>query len=271
MANGKEIDPVGRQICSPMPACRINLLVLPFQVIAVPIKQSMARKEIENEITLTMNGSPVSGRAGMTILEVARENGIDIPTLCHVSRLPPSGVCRLCVVEVAGSRTLVGACHTPITEGMMVATHSPKILAARKILVELLMASHPDSCLICDKANICELRNIAADLEIGLPRFRARKHYYPLEYENPNIIRDMSKCILCRRCVVACQDLKGERLFSVAYRGFESKVVSGCDQPVDKEACQDCDECITLCPSGALRRPRRPGEERAKKALFIKG
>jgi len=271
VANGKEIDPADRRICSPMPACRINILVLPFQVIIVLIKQSMARKEIENEITLTMNGSPVSGRAGMTILEVARENGIDIPTLCHVSGLPPMGACRLCVVEVEGSRTLVGACHTPITGGMVVTTHSPKVLAARKILVELLLASHPDSCLVCDKANTCELRLIAADLEIGLPRFRARKHYHPIEDENPHIIRDMSKCVLCRRCVAACQNLKGERLFSVAYRGFESKVVFGSDRPVDKEACRDCDECVALCPSGALSKPRRPGEERAKKALFIKG
>jgi NADH dehydrogenase/NADH:ubiquinone oxidoreductase subunit G len=172
---------------------------------------------------------------------------------------------------VEGSRTLVGSCHTPIAEGMVISTHSPKVLAARKMLVELMLASHPDSCLICDKANICELRKIAADLDIGLPRFTARKHYYPLEDENPYIIRDMSKCILCRRCVVACQNSKGEPMFSIAYRGFESKVVFGCDQPVDKDACQDCDECIALCPSGALRKPRQVGEEKAEKALLIKG
>jgi len=226
---------------------------------------------MENEITLTLNDSQVHGRDGMTILEVAKENGVDIPTLCHISGLPPMGACRLCVVEVEGSRLLVGSCHTPVTEGIVVLTHSPKVLAARKILVELLLASHPDSCLICDKANICELRKIATDLEIGLPRFRARKHYYPVEDENPSIIRDMSKCVLCRRCVVACRNLKGERLFSVAYRGFESKIVFDCDRSVSKEACQDCDECIALCPSGALSKPRKTGEERAQKALFIKG
>ncbi len=226
---------------------------------------------MENKITFTMNGSRVTGREGMTILEVARENGVDIPTLCYLEGLPPLGACRLCVVEVEGSRTLVGSCHTPVTEGMVVDTHSPRVLAARRILVELMLASHPDVCLVCDKANICELRRIAADLEIGLPRFRARKHYYPLELENLNIIRDMSKCILCRRCVVACKDLKGENMFSMAYRGFESKVVYGCDQSVAKEACQDCEECIALCPSGALLKPRKIGEERAEKALFIRG
>jgi len=226
---------------------------------------------MEPKITLTVNGSQVSGRAGMTILEVARENGIEIPTLCYISELPPMGACRLCVVEVEGSRTLVGSCHTPVTEGMVVYTHSPKVIVARRLLVELMMASHPDSCLVCDKANICELRKIAADLEIGLPRFRIRKHYYPTEDENPYIIRDMSKCILCRRCVVACKNLKGEPMFSMAYRGFDSKVIFGSDRPIDKEACQDCDECITVCPTGALRKPLKVGEERAEKALFIKG
>ncbi len=226
---------------------------------------------MENKITLTMNGSQVTGRGGMTILEVAKENGIDIPTLCYIPDLPPMGACRLCVVEVEGSRTLVGSCHTPITEGMVVYTHSPKVLQTRRILVELMLASHPDTCLICDKANICELRKIAADLEIGLPRFRARKHYYPIEDENPYIVRDMSKCILCRRCVAACENLKGEKMFGIAYRGFDSKVIYGCDQSVDKEACRDCDVCIALCPSGALLKPRKVGEERAEKALFIKG
>ena len=226
---------------------------------------------MEKRVSLTINGSQVSGRAGMTILEAAKENGIEIPTLCHIPELPPIGACRLCVVEVEGSRTLVGSCHTPITEGMVVYTHSPKVIETRKILVELMLASHPDSCLVCDKANICELRKIAADLEIGLPRFRVRKHYYPVEDENPYIIRDMSKCVLCRRCVVACKNLTGKEMFSIGYRGFDSKIIFGCDQPVDKEACKDCDECIALCPSGALSKPRKAGEERAQRAVFIKG
>ena len=226
---------------------------------------------MEKKVTLTINGSQVSAREGMTILEVAKENGIDIPTLCYISDLPPNGACRLCVVEVEGSRTLVGSCHTPVTEGMVVQTHSPKVLETRKVLVELMLASHPDSCLICDKANLCELRRIASDLEIGLPRFRARKHYYLVEDENPYIIRDMSKCILCRRCVVACKNLSGEQMFSMAYRGFDSKVIYGFDQAVDKDACRECDECIALCPTGALSKPGRVGEGKQGTALFIKG
>ena len=224
------------------------------------------------EVSLSINGSPVTAPGGLTILEAARDNGIDIPTLCYLKDLSPVGACRLCVVEVEGSRTLVGACHTPITEGMVIRTHSPRVIEVRRILVELMLASHPDSCLVCDKANLCELRNMAADLNIGLPRFRIKKHNYPVEDENPGIIRDMSKCILCRRCVTACHNLKGEKIFSLAYRGFESKVIYGLDQPVGSKAvCDDCDTCISLCPSGALRKPVRVGTEKKGKVLYLKG
>jgi NADH dehydrogenase/NADH:ubiquinone oxidoreductase subunit G len=138
--------------------------------------------------------------------------------------------------------------------------------------MELTMASHPDSCLVCDKANLCELRNLCAEFNIGLPRFRTRKHYYPVEDENPGIIRDMSKCILCRHCVVACQNLKGENIFSLAYRGFESKVINRLDQPVDNnETCRDCDICISLCPTGALRKPTPDGEGKKGQVLYVKG
>jgi NADH dehydrogenase/NADH:ubiquinone oxidoreductase subunit G len=224
-----------------------------------------------SNIALTMNGAPISGREGQTILEVARENGIDIPTLCYIEGLTPIGACRICVVEVEGSRTLVGSCHTPIAEGMVIHTHSPKVLAARRILVELMLASHPDNCLVCDEANRCELRKLAADLNIGLPRFKIRKHYYPIEDENPYIVRDMSKCILCRRCVAACQNIKGNKMLSIAYRGFDSKVIYGLDQPIgSEEACRDCDTCISLCPTGALSKPVKIGEEKPGTALFVK-
>lgn len=226
---------------------------------------------MEKKINLTINGKELSGRPGMTILEVAGENGIDIPTLCHIPDLPPIGACRLCVVEVEGSRTLVGSCHTPVADGMVIQTHSQKVIATRKVLVELMLASHPDACLICDKANICELRRIAADLEIGLPRFRTRKHYYPVEDENSGMLRDMSKCVQCRRCVVACKTPGGEPLFGMAYRGFDSKVVHGYDQPLGSETGDNCDACIEICPSGALQKVRRKGEERADRALIIKG
>ncbi len=220
-------------------------------------------------ITLTINGSQVSGREGMTILEVARENGIDIPTLCYHERLAPIGACRLCVVEVEGVRTLVASCHTPITPGMVIHTHSPMVIETRKVIVELLLASHPDSCIVCDKANVCELRKIAADLEIGLPRFRLRKHYYPIEDVSPYVVRDMSKCILCWRCVRGCTEIAKQNVFGIAYRGFDSKVVVDLDEPINTDVCRDCDVCISLCPSGALSKASRVREAKKGKPLII--
>jgi NADH dehydrogenase/NADH:ubiquinone oxidoreductase subunit G len=223
------------------------------------------------EVKVTLNGAVVSGREGMTILELAREKGIDIPTLCYVDGLTPTGACRLCLVEVEGSRTLVGSCHTPITPGMVIHTHSPKVLQTRKIIVELLLASHCGSCFLCDKANVCELRKIAADLEIGVPRFQSGKRYYPVEDISPYLQRDLSKCILCRRCVRACKEIAKQNIFGVAYRGFDSKIVVDCDQPVDKEVCRDCDICVSACPTGALSKPRRLGREKKGVPLVIKG
>ena len=224
------------------------------------------------DIELTINGTKVTGQESATILETARANGIEIPTLCYHEKLAPIGECRLCVVEVEGSRTLVASCYTPISPGMVIQTHSPKVIEARRVVVELMLASHPESCLVCDKANICELRQLAADLDVGLPRFRLRKHYYPIEDISPYVIRDMSKCILCRRCIVACRNQKGEILFSTAYRGFESKVIYGLDQAVsDQETCQDCDDCISLCPTGALIKPIKVGETKKGPVLYLKG
>ena len=223
------------------------------------------------EVKVTIDGSPVSGHEGMTILEVAQENGIDIPTLCHIPELPPTGACRVCVVEVEGSRTLVGSCHTPITPGMVIYTHSPKVLETRRVIVELLLASHCGSCFMCEKANICELRKVAADLDVGLSRFQVRKRYYPIEDVSPYIQRDLSKCILCRRCVRACNEIAKQKVLAIAYRGFDSKVIVDLDQPLDKDVCRDCDVCISYCPTGALSKPRKVGEEKKGKPLVISG
>ena len=220
-------------------------------------------------ITITINGAQLSGREGMTILEVAEDNGIDIPTLCYIAELPPTGACRICVVEVEGSKTLVGSCYTPITEGMVIHTHSAKVLATRRIIIELLLASHCGFCFMCDKANLCELRKIAADLEVGLPRFRVRKRYYPIEDVSPYIQRDLSKCILCRKCVRACNEIAKQNVFGIAYRGFGSKIVVDFDQPIDKEVCRDCGICIPLCPTGALSQPSKVRKEKTGKPLVI--
>jgi NADH dehydrogenase/NADH:ubiquinone oxidoreductase subunit G len=224
-----------------------------------------------NKLRVTLNGTQVSGRPGQTILELAQENGVDIPTLCHHADLSPLGACRVCVVEVEGSRTLVGSCHTPIADGMVIHTHSPKVLASRKVIIELLLASHSGACYMCDKANMCELRKIAAELDVGLPRFQVKRHYYPKEDISPYITRDLTKCIMCRRCVRACTEIAKKNVFAVAYRGFDAKIVVDDDQSIDKEVCRDCGVCIPYCPTGALSQPSEMKAEKKGKPLVVTG
>jgi NADH dehydrogenase/NADH:ubiquinone oxidoreductase subunit G len=220
-------------------------------------------------VAVIIDDNDVSGREDMTILELARENGIEIPTLCHLPGLPPTGACRICVVEVKGSKTLVGSCHTPITQGMVIYTNSPKVLKTRKVILELLLASHCGTCYMCEKANLCELRKVAADLDVGLSRFHIRKRYYPIEDLSPYIQRDLSKCILCRKCVKACREIAKQSIFGIAYRGFDSKIVVDADQPLNKDVCRDCLVCIPVCPTGALSHPRKIGDEKKGTPLVI--
>ena len=210
------------------------------------------------DIKLLIDGIEVKGPAGTTILDAAKGAGVEIPTLCHSPDLRPEGNCRLCVVEVEGSPRLIASCHTPISEGMVIHTRSPKVLAVRKVIVELLLAGHTGPCVTDECAKDCELHNIAADLEVGPPRFRVRKRrYYPVEDVSPYVRRDMSRCILCRRCISACSEIAKKDVFSVAYRGFNSKVVVDYDEPLDKEVCRDCGVCIEYCPTSALARAEK--------------
>ena len=199
-----------------------------------------------------IDGRKVKFKKGATILEAAREAGIEIPTLCHVEGHPPTGVCRVCVVEVEGARTLVGSCHTPITNGMVVHTRSPKVLAARRTVIELMLAAHTGDCVNDPNADNCGLHNLASDVEAGAPRFKiARPRYFPVE-ENPYVRRDLSKCILCRKCVTTCRDIAGKGILSVGYRGFNSRIITGYDEVLVTDNCRDCGVCIEHCPTGAL-------------------
>ncbi|MDO8473336.1 MAG: 2Fe-2S iron-sulfur cluster-binding protein [Dehalococcoidia bacterium] len=224
-----------------------------------------------DKIDVTLNGHAVQARPGTTILDLAAENGIVIPTLCFHKDLTPTGACRMCVVEVARSRTLVASCHTPATANMAIETHSPKVLRARKVVLELMMASHPDFCLVCDKANICELRALSAELGAGMPRIRAIKRFSPIE-DNPYVIRDLTKCVLCYRCIKTCREIKKANLYSMGYRAFHMKVVVDNDRPLDKEICKDCGICVPHCPVGALTwRPERFHKPQGCRPLVIRG
>jgi NADH dehydrogenase/NADH:ubiquinone oxidoreductase subunit G len=204
-------------------------------------------------VNASIDGKKVRARDGLTILQVAEANGIKIPTLCHIKDLLPTGACRVCVVEVDGYRTLVGSCHTPLAEGMVIYTRSPKVTAARKVIVELMLTGHTGDCVVDTNAENCKLHNLAADYEVGAPRFNVKfPHFYPVEEMNPYVRRNMSKCILCRKCVLACSEIAQKNILSLAYRGFRSKVVTGFDDPLDNVVCRECGICIEYCPTGAL-------------------
>jgi len=213
------------------------------------------------DVKIVIDGTQVSAQEGMTIVDAAKQVSIDIPTLCYHVDLSPTGACRVCVVEVEGSRTLVGSCHTPVAEGMVVHTRSPKVIAARKAVIELLLASHSGGpCVVDVDAKECELHKLASDLEVEPPRFQVRKPYYPLEDVSPYIKRDLTKCILCRRCIRACSEIAKKHVFSTAYRGFNSKIVVDFDEPLNKDVCRDCGICIDYCPTGALSKPSKEGD-----------
>lgn len=207
-------------------------------------------------VNVIIDGKKVRVREGATILEAAEACSVIIPTFCHIKGLMPTGVCRVCVVEVKGSKTLVGACHTPASDGMIVSTHTPKVVAARKVIVELMLTGHTGDCVNDPNAENCKLHNLASDYEVGAPRFNVKSpRFYPAEESNPYVRRDLSKCILCRKCVKACREIARKDVLSIGYRGFRSKVVSGYDEALTAEVCRDCLICIEHCPTGALSRP----------------
>jgi len=203
-------------------------------------------------ITITLNGREVSGYPGMTILELARESGIDIPTLCHDPHLTSSGACRVCLVEDEASGRLMASCVTPIGAGMVISTHSPRVTQHRKNIVKLVLASHPDSCLVCDKGNRCQLRQLATDLGIGLIDFQKIPQTAVIEEVNPFIERDTSKCIMCAKCIRACQELVLEGAIDYFHRGFSVKPATLGDLPLEVSECTFCGTCVAMCPTGAL-------------------
>jgi formate dehydrogenase major subunit len=199
-----------------------------------------------------MNGRQLSFEAGQTILEVAQANGISIPTLCHLKGCTPTGACRVCLVEAVGARALVASCSTPAEKGMVIQTDSTRVMKARKIAVELLMASGAHNCITCEKMGSCTLQDLAYEHGVENIRFDATPHPHAVEDANPFIIRDFSRCILCGRCVQACNEVVVNRAISFGYRGPKAKIIAGCDVRYDESDCVFCGQCVQACPVGAL-------------------
>lgn len=209
-------------------------------------------------VTLTLNGQTISAHAGSTILEVARSHGVFIPTLCHADFLRPIGACRICQVEDKKRGVVVPACVTKITDNMEIETDSERVKKNRLNILRLLMASHPESCLVCEKGNTCELRALAARLGLG-DHGLDRMPYHPrTEDRGPFMARDLSKCIMCAKCLRADQDLVVEGVIDYNKRGFDAHPATLFSLPLDAAACTFCGTCLEVCPTGAIYEKGKP-------------
>lgn len=203
-------------------------------------------------ITIVLNGVEVSGFAGMTIFDLARESGVYIPTLCYDPNLVSTGACRLCLVEDERTGAMLASCVTPIAPGMLINTNSSKVMEHRRKILELMLASHPDTCLVCDKGNSCQLRRLAAEMGIGLVEFDKIPQPDVIEEVNPFIERDLSKCILCGKCIRADQELVVEGAIDYIDRGTRARPATVNDTPLEMSECSFCGACLAVCPTGAI-------------------
>ncbi|MEA4926681.1 MAG: formate dehydrogenase subunit alpha [Syntrophomonadaceae bacterium] len=213
-------------------------------------------------IKLIINGKEAEAPAGSTVLQAAEKAGIDIPRLCYDPELSPLGACRLCVVEVEGNRLLPAACVTPVMQGMVVNTESPAVVEARKTILELLIANHPLECMTCDKLGDCKLAEYAYRYGIKESPFEGEKHEYAIDDDNPFIIRDLNKCILCGACVRACEEMTGKDNLSYLNRGFNRKATTAGDVSYLESDCVFCGQCVAVCPTGALTEKTMAGKAR---------
>jgi len=202
---------------------------------------------------ITINGKPVECKSNETVLKAAEREGIHIPHLCAFEGASsPAASCRVCVVEVEGMPRLQTSCTLAAKEGMAVRTHTPRVLKARRNIVELLLASHPDDCLFCHRNGDCELSRIAADLGIRERRYSGVTKNHPLDLSSPSLVRDPNKCILCGRCVMVCHQIQRVGAIDFTGRGYETRIDPGFHPGLNVSGCIFCGQCLRACPTGAL-------------------
>lgn len=202
-------------------------------------------------VNLKINGQDVSVPEGYTILDAAREVGINIPTLCYLKDVNEIGACRMCLVEVKGARALQAACVYPVSEGLEVFTNSEKARNARRLTLELILSNHERKCLTCVRSQNCELQSLAEELGVDNIRFEGENVKYELDNLSTSIVRDNNKCVLCRRCIAAC-DNQGISVISCVNRGFTTEVAAAFGKSMSEVGCIYCGQCIVSCPVGAL-------------------
>ncbi len=205
-------------------------------------------------INVIIDGKEYSVRKGATILEACKSVGIEIPTLCYLKEINEIGACRICVVEVKGARSLVAACVYPLDrEGTEIMTHSPAVLKARKLTLELLLSNHDKKCLSCAKNGECEFQKLCADYGVeDEHKYEGAAIHYEKDTSMPHLIRDNNKCVLCRRCVAVCDKNQAVAVIGANERGFKTHIGCAFELKLDEVACVACGQCITVCPTGAL-------------------
>ncbi len=204
-------------------------------------------------VTVKINGREYEVPAGIKIIDAARIAKIDIPTLCYLKDINEIGACRLCLVEVKGARGLMAACVTAVTDGMEIWTNTPRVVESRKTNLELILSTHKKECLSCIRSNSCELQKLCRDLGVtDENRFAGKTNQYEKDESTAFLVRDNEKCILCRRCVAACQNMQGIGAIETINRGFDACVGSAFEQPLAATSCVSCGQCIVACPVGAL-------------------
>ena len=203
-------------------------------------------------IDIEVNNKTIKATKGETILSALQQNGIQVPTLCHMKELFPTGACRMCVVEVEGEKNLIPSCSYPVDKWMRIKTHSPRVIKARKTLVELLLSNHPDDCLYCIRNGNCELQSLADNLTIHERRFVGKKNTRQIDKTSESIVREPEKCILCERCVRFCEEILHISALNFIGRGSDSTIGPEFNNSLSKSSCIDCGQCTLLCPSGAL-------------------
>jgi NADP-reducing hydrogenase subunit HndD len=202
-------------------------------------------------IEMKVDGRTIEAKEGETILSALKREGIHVPTLCHLEGLPPSGACRMCVVEMEGAGNFVTACSYPVSAGMKIQTRSPKVMEARRTIIELLLSNHPDDCLYCARSGKCDLQTLSQSMGIRQRMSRGARTFREKDVAGP-IVRDPDKCILCGRCVRICEEIQGVGSIDFVNRGSKAYIGTAFDQGLNVSSCINCGQCIVGCPTGAL-------------------
>ena len=221
--------------------------------------------------SLEIDGKPVTGLTEQTIFNVAWENGIQIPRLCHVGGVSDLGACRLCMVEVEGRRKLQAACMTRVEEGMVIRTASERLRKYRRLIIELLFAERNHVCAVCVMNGACELQDLASELGIDHVRLRYQFPVLKVDTSHERFGMDQNRCVLCMRCVRVCDEVEGAHTWDVAGRGTKSHIISDLDEAWgESESCTSCGKCVQVCPTGALFAKGKSVAEMRKDRGFLK-